>query len=95
MAVPWGEPVTKAGAKGRLAPGAGPADPGLIDTLKAWRLAQSRDQGVPAFVIFNDTTLEALASRRPSTMEALLDIPGIGPAKLDAYGDELLDLLTE
>ena len=33
--------------------------------------------------------------RRPSTMEALLDIPGIGPAKLDAYGDELLDLLTD
>ena len=95
MAVPWGEPVTKGGTTGRLSPGAGPADPELIDRLKRWRLAQATSQGVPAYVIFNDATLEALAARRPSSGSALLEIPGIGPAKLEAYGEDLLDLLAD
>ncbi len=95
MAVPWGEPVNKTGSKGRLTPGSGPADPGIVDRLKRWRLAQASAQGVPAYVIFNDATLEALASRRPSSGSSLLEIPGIGPAKLEAYGEDLLDLLAD
>jgi superfamily II DNA helicase RecQ len=95
MAVPWGEPVTRGGTTGRLSPGAGPADPDLVDRLKRWRLAQATAQGVPAYVIFNDATLEALAARRPSSGSALLEIPGIGPAKLEAYGEDLLDLLAD
>ena len=93
MAVPWGERVEKAGEKGRLAPGRGSADTVMVERLKAWRLEQARTQGVPAYVVFNDKTLEALAALRPTTGESLLEVPGIGPAKLDAYGDELLDLL--
>ena len=69
------------------------ADPALIDRLKTWRLGQARAQGVPAYVVFNDRTLEALVALRPSTEQTLLQVPGIGPAKLEAYGDELLDLL--
>lgn len=95
MAVPWGEPVTKGGTRGRLTPGSGAADPDLVDRLKQWRMTQATAQGVPAYVIFNDATLEALASRRPSSSPALLEIPGIGPAKLEAYGEDLLDLLAE
>jgi len=57
-------------------------------------LDQARSQGVPAFVVFNDRTLDAIAALRPSTDTALLEVPGIGPAKLDAYGDQLLDLLS-
>jgi DNA helicase-2/ATP-dependent DNA helicase PcrA len=94
MAVPWGERVTKRGTKGRLAPGAGAADGDLVDRLRDWRLNQARSQGVPAYVVFNDKTLEALASLRPSTNEGLLGIPGIGPAKLEAYGEELIELLA-
>lgn len=94
MAVPWGETIRKAGASGRIAPGTGPADSAVLERLKAWRLEQSRSQSVPAYVIFNDATLEALASLLPSTADALLSVPGIGPAKLDAYGDALLDLLV-
>jgi superfamily II DNA helicase RecQ len=45
-------------------------------------------------VIFNDRTLEAIVALRPSSETALLEVPGIGPAKLDAYGDQLLDLLS-
>jgi superfamily II DNA helicase RecQ len=48
---------------------------------------------VPAYVVFNDRTLEAIATLRPASETALLDVPGIGPAKLDAYGDQLLDLI--
>jgi DNA helicase-2/ATP-dependent DNA helicase PcrA len=94
MAVPWGERVEKSGKTGRLTPGPGPADPGLLQRLREWRLDQARIQGVPAYVVFNDRTLDALASQRPTTEQALLAIPGIGPAKLESYGDELLDLLA-
>jgi DNA helicase-2/ATP-dependent DNA helicase PcrA len=94
MAVPWGERVAKTGARGRLAPGTGDADAGLAKRLREWRSERARHLGVPAYVVFNDRTLEALAALRPSTSEALLGIPGIGPAKLDAYGDDLIELLT-
>lgn len=94
MAVPWGERVGKAGANGRLAPGLGRADDDLAERLREWRLEQARSQGVPAYVVFNDRTLEALAALRPSTSEALLTVPGIGPAKLDAYGEDLIELLA-
>ena len=94
MAVPWGERVMKSGVNGRIAPAAGEADAGLAERLRDWRRRQAQAQGVPAYVVFNDKTLEALAALRPSTTEALLAVPGIGPAKLDAYGDELIDLIT-
>jgi DNA helicase-2/ATP-dependent DNA helicase PcrA len=70
-------------------------DASLVERLKTWRLAQARAQGVPAYVVFNDRTLEAIAALRPTTETALLEVPGIGPAKLEAYGDQLLDLLTD
>lgn len=94
MAVPWGERVEKAGESGRLAPGSGGADPDLVERLKEWRIDQARSQGVPAYVVFNDRTLDALAALRPTTEEALLGVPGIGPAKLESYGDDLLDILA-
>ena len=52
---------------------------GLIDSLKTWRFGQARAQGVPAYVMFNDRTLEALAALRPGTEEALLESPASGP----------------
>ena len=94
IAVPWGQKVTRAGVTGRLTPGAGSADPLLMTRLKTWRTDQARAQGVPAFVVFSDRTLEAIASLRPSSEAGLLEVPGIGPAKLEAYGDQLLDLLA-
>jgi len=94
LSVPFGEKVGKAGISGRLTPGSdGAADVGLMERLKTWRLGQARAQGVPAYVVFNDRTLEALAALRPGTEQGLLEVPGIGPAKLEAYGDQLLDLL--
>jgi ATP-dependent DNA helicase UvrD/PcrA len=62
----------------------------LLDRLRKWRLERSKADGVPAYVVFHDSTLAAIAERRPTTEVELLDVPGIGPAKLSRYGDEVL-----
>ncbi|MGE5277816.1 MAG: RecQ family ATP-dependent DNA helicase [Acidobacteriota bacterium] len=69
-------------------------DPGLLAALKHWRREESARRGVPPYVVLHDRTLEALASARPSSLPALSAIPGIGPAKLAAYGPALLSLLV-
>jgi superfamily II DNA helicase RecQ len=66
-----------------------------VKALKEWRLARSRADEVPAYVVFNDRTLAELASRAPRTLAELAAIPGIGPAKLERYGPELLARLAE
>jgi ATP-dependent DNA helicase RecQ len=63
--------------------------------LKSWRSEQSRQQGVPAYVILHDVTLEQIASRRPRDMGSLADIAGIGKRKLEQYGDALIAIANE
>jgi len=65
----------------------------LLEALREWRLSESRERAVPAYVIFTDATLIAIAEQNPPDQEALLDIPGVGPRKLEAYGESLLDLI--
>ena len=65
----------------------------LLMTLKAWRLEQAREQGVPPYVVFHDRTLVELAARRPSDQADLAAIGGIGAAKLERYGAALLAVL--
>ncbi|MBP7201743.1 MAG: DNA helicase RecQ [Propionivibrio sp.] len=72
-----------------------PADAPFFDALRQWRADKAREQGVPAYVILHDRTLLELAAHRPETAEDLLEIPGIGQAKAERYGEELLDVLTE
>ena len=50
---------------------------------------------MPAFVVFNDRTLEELSSVRPSTVVELLAISGIGPAKVDRYGDQIIAIIEQ
>ncbi len=95
MLISWGEKIVVNGAAGSLVREAAPVEEAFVERLKAWRLENARTQGVPAFVVFSDKTLHAIATTRPSTPEELLDVPGIGPAKLDTYGDDLLDLLAD
>ena len=66
----------------------------VFERLRQWRLARSRADEVPAFVVFPDATLREIARRRPTTDDALLAVPGIGPAKLAAYGEALKSLLA-
>ena len=68
-----------------------PADPRTIKILREWR--RKKAQGIPAYRIFSNRTMEALAIEKPSTREGLLEIHGIGPTKLEEFGDELLLLL--
>ena len=68
-----------------------PADPRTIKILREWR--RKKAQGIPAYRIFSNRTMEALAIEKPSTREKLLEIHGIGPTKLEEFGDELLLLL--
>ena len=68
-------------------------DEGLLEKLRSWRAEQARKRELPAYCIANDKTLMALAALRPGDREALLAVPGIGPAKLEQYGEALLGLL--
>jgi superfamily II DNA helicase RecQ len=71
------------------------ADPSVLKALKAWRLERARKDEVPAFVVFHDTTLEEIARRRPKELWELAKVSGVGPTKLERYGDELLATLSE
>jgi DNA helicase-2/ATP-dependent DNA helicase PcrA len=70
------------------------ADGPMAEQLRAWRRKRAEADGVPAYVVFNDRTLAALSERRPRSRGELLAVEGIGPNKLDRYGDELLALLA-
>jgi DNA helicase-2/ATP-dependent DNA helicase PcrA len=67
----------------------------LVAALKSWRSTTSRAANVPAYVVFSDATLEAIASSKPKTRVALGRVPGIGPVKLDRYADVLLQIVDE
>ena len=66
----------------------------LVAELRAWRSARAREDGVPAFVVLHDTTLDELAARRPRSTGELAAVRGLGPTKLERYGTELLALLA-
>jgi superfamily II DNA helicase RecQ len=72
-----------------------PVDSRMEEALRAWRLAEARRLGVPAFRIFGDQTLRSIASRRPGTAAELLAIPGIGIGTVEKYGAQLYRILHE
>ncbi|MGQ0431299.1 MAG: UvrD-helicase domain-containing protein [Microthrixaceae bacterium] len=61
--------------------------------LRAWRLERSKADGVPAFVVLSDKHLDGIAERHPTSLTELRACPGIGPAKLDTYGEDILEVL--
>jgi DNA helicase-2/ATP-dependent DNA helicase PcrA len=69
-----------------------PDDP-VFAELKKWRLERSRADGVPAYVVFHNAALAEIAARKPRSLGDLASVPGVGPAKLERYGDELLSVL--
>jgi superfamily II DNA helicase RecQ len=64
----------------------------LEEVLRAWRLAEAKRRGVPAFRIFSDQVLRAMASKRPATARELLAIPGIGISTVEKYGAQIYRL---
>jgi DNA helicase-2/ATP-dependent DNA helicase PcrA len=69
------------------------ADPAVVEALRAWRRERARADAVPAYVVLHDATLTAIAKERPRTTGQLLRIPGIGSAKAERYGPEILATL--
>jgi ATP-dependent DNA helicase RecQ len=69
------------------------ADPALIERLKAARRDLAKARGVPAYVVCHDRTLFEIAAHKPLTLAALAEVHGMGPARVDAYGKELLAAL--
>ena len=71
------------------------ADMPLFDVLREWRKTRAAEEGVPAFVVFSDRTLAALASAKPTNMDELFTVFGVGAAKRDRFGRAVLDVIEE
>ncbi|MDR2453379.1 MAG: DNA helicase RecQ [Bifidobacteriaceae bacterium] len=69
-----------------------PAEQALFEELRAWRAQTAKQRAVPAYVVFHDSTLRALARARPATRAEMMGVSGIGQAKLDAYAEDVLAL---
>jgi ATP-dependent DNA helicase RecQ len=69
------------------------ASAALFERLRAWRAEVAREHGVPAYVVFHDSTLQAIAQARPASLDALRALPGMGERKLATYGEKLLAVI--
>jgi ATP-dependent DNA helicase RecQ len=92
-------PKLRASRRGSEAPSRAPstavivgADAELLTLLKSLRLHLARERGLPAYLIFNDATLLEMAVRKPKNEAELLQVPGVGPSKLEKYGAAFLKL---
>ncbi len=89
-----------AGPAGSAARAGDPADlpaeaAAVFDRLRAWRAGTAKEQGVPAYVVFHDSTLREIATTRPSSLAELATVNGVGETKLNKYGQLILDTLTQ
>jgi superfamily II DNA helicase RecQ len=63
--------------------------------LKAWRTEKAKQEGKPPYIYLTDALVEAIAAKQPTTLFELRALPGIGPKKLDDYGEDLLSIVRE
>ena len=93
--IPYGDTVRVDGRRLVLRAPPGPAvDTGLLERLKEWRSQRASSDGVPPYVVAHDAHLASIAALQPSSLDDLARCDGIGPARLDRYGDEILDVLN-
>jgi DNA helicase-2/ATP-dependent DNA helicase PcrA len=86
--------LAELGVETRRAPAATrPEGDPIFDALRTWRRDRAKADGVPAYVVFHDRTLAEIAERRPATQAELAGIPGVGPAKLERYAEDVLAAL--
>jgi DNA helicase-2/ATP-dependent DNA helicase PcrA len=99
VVVPYGERVEHDGRRAQLArvrsEAATNAAPELVDALKAWRKQRASADRVPAYIVLSDAHLEGIASRRPTSLATLARCAGIGPTKLERYGDEIVAVIAD
>jgi ATP-dependent DNA helicase RecQ len=65
----------------------------LFEALRAWRSGVARARGVPAYLVFSDATLAEIASVRPRDVDALSEVPGVGPRKLADHAEGVLAIV--
>ncbi|HXR67902.1 MAG TPA: RQC domain-containing protein, partial [Dermatophilaceae bacterium] len=65
----------------------------VFERLRTWRSVTAKEQGVPAYVVFHDATLREIAIRVPTTLDELSTVSGVGVAKREKYGPQLLETL--
>ena len=87
-------PAGRTASKKAAAADLSPQQATLFEALRVWRSAQSKEQGVPAYIVFGDATLLAVAAARPTSLGELDGITGIGAKKLEAYGEALLEVVA-
>ena len=68
-------------------------DTALARELKSWRFERAKEIGKPAFVVFSNAALAWIAHLRPTTLTELMEVPGVGPSKLNAYGEEIVSIV--
>lgn len=78
---------------GRCDAHADDGDQVLVTELRSWRTALARERGVPAYVVMSDATLKAVALKAPTSAHELLRVPGIGPAKVEQFGEDILGIV--
>ena len=71
-----------------------PEQEALFEHLRAWRKQEADERAVPAYVILDNMTLAAIARARPSSLDALAELRGIGAAKLESYGEQVLEVVA-
>jgi len=89
------DPVQKTAKKLTKTPLPEDIDIALWEALRAHRRDLAEEQGVPPYVIFHDSTLQAMAELMPSTLEAFADLPGVGIRKLDKYGQGFISVIKQ
>ncbi len=99
VVIPYGERVELDGRRAQLVRGRATevthASPALVEALKAWRKQRAASDRVPAYIVLSDAHLEGIADSRPETLADLARCTGIGPTKLERYGDEIIAVIAD
>ena len=62
----------------------------MVTQLRSWRSDAAKEKNVPAYVVMTDATLKAIASALPTSQDELLQVPGMGPVKVEQFGEDIL-----
>jgi ATP-dependent DNA helicase RecQ len=89
------EPPKRERKKRRSGSSPNPVGDPLFDALRARRMELAKEQGVPPYVIFHDSVLRDMTGFKPRSLSALAELPGIGAAKLEKYGDDFLNVIRQ
>jgi len=87
--------VEAAGARRSMVTSAEIVNPELFERLRALRKRLADAEGVPAYIVFSDASLRGMAEHVPTSRTELLTVSGVGPVKLERYGDAFLEVLRE